>query len=515
MSLVLFLFLAFSFLIFFFSGAMGYLHMLQLNSYRYERYIKWLTGKKEKLFAFPSLLVLISFFLVFKNLEVVSLSASFLFLFSLIFVLRKKKAKKPLVLTARVKRLIACLLILAILIILVALSFKDNVILVVTAFTSASFLLPYMVLLALFIMAPVEKMIADYYYNDAKKILRGMKDLIVIGVTGSFGKTSMKHIIASILSEKYDVLMTPGSFNTTMGVVRTIRENLKATHKVFVVEMGAKNKGDIKEICDLVNPRYGVISSIGPQHLETFLSIENIISTKFELADEVFKNGGTMFLNYNNEYIKNYGYKGEFISFGSKDGCDYKAENMKYTSRGCTFRVNDCELKTSLLGEFSAVNIAGGYALAEYFGVEKESVKAAVRRLSAPEHRLKLIKHQRYTVIDDAYNSNPSGAKAALETLALFEERKILVTPGMVELGSEQDRLNKEFGEKAASCADYIVLVGEKQAGPIKAGVLSKGFDEGRLYVAKDIYDAFNYVYKITDVPSVVLLENDLPDNFL
>ena len=167
------------------------------------------------------------------------------------------------------------------------------------------------------------------------------------------------------------------------------------------------------------------------------------------------------------------------------------------------------------MGDYSAVNIAGAYAVASSLGVDKADIAAAVRKLKAPEHRLSLIKNPRYTVIDDAYNSNPAGAAAALNALSRFPERKILVTPGMVELGTEQERLNTEFGREAAGKADYIVLVGEKQAPPIKKGVLEAGFPEDRLYVAADISDALAFVYKITDVPSVVLLENDLPDNFL
>ena len=188
---------------------------------------------------------------------------------------------------------------------------------------------------------------------------------------------------------------------------------------------------------------------------------------------------------------------------------------MTYSSAGASFTVSGEEMKTALLGEFSAVNIAGGIAVAKHLGVSSDDIKMSVRRLKAPEHRLELKKNPRYTVIDDAYNSNPGGSTAALKTLALFGERKILVTPGMVELGDKEYELNKEMGRIAAHSADYIVLVGEKQAKPLAEGIREEGFGEERLYIAKDINDALSYVYKITDVPSVVLLENDLPDNFL
>ena len=501
-----------AFLLFFAFSGISYIHMLQLNSYRIERYTKWLSENKGKIFVYRVIASLLCFILSALGNEWTF--SAFAILMLIITPFKKKKAKKPLVYTMRVKRLIAVYMVLGLTVVAGAFFVRESF-LALVIFALAAFLIPHIISVALLLAEPMEKAIAKYYYNDAKKILASAKDLIVIGVTGSYGKTSMKYIITSLLSEKYNVLMTPGSFNTTMGVVRTIRESLKPTHQVFVVEMGAKNKGDIKEICDLVKPKYGVISSIGPQHLETFKTIENIINTKFELAEAVSENGGVMFLNYSNEYIKGYGFKGEFVSFGTSDECAYKAENMKYSSSGASFNIGEDEMRTSLLGDFSAVNIAGGVALAEHLLVSKDEIKVAVRRLKAPEHRLELKKNSGYTIIDDAYNSNPGGFEAALKTLALFEERKILVTPGMVELGESEYELNKKMGKIATKCADYIVLVGEKQAKPLIEGIREEGFCEEKVYVAKDIYDALAFVNKITDVPSVVLLENDLPDNFL
>jgi len=508
----LFAIAAVSFLLFFVFSGTYYIHMLQLNSYRIERYGKWLCENKSKMLALRAILP--AFALAFFALGKEAVLVAFSVLMLLFAPFKKKKAKKPLVYTARVKRLIAVYSVLGILIAAGAFFVRESIA-APLILLAAALLIPHIISLSLIIAEPMEKGISRYYYNDAKRILASAKDLIIIGVTGSYGKTSMKYIITSLLSEKYNVLMTPGSFNTTMGVVRTVREQLKPTHQVFVVEMGAKNKGDIKEICDLVKPKYGVISSIGPQHLETFKSIENIINTKFELAEAVKENGGTMFLNYSNDYIKNYGFTGNFISFGNTEDCEYKARNMKYSSSGASFEIGDTEYKTSLLGDFSAVNIAGGVAVAKFLGVSEDDIKISVRRLKAPEHRLELKKNPRYTVIDDAYNSNPGGSTAALKTLSLFEERKILVTPGMVELGDKEYELNREMGRIAAHSADYIVLVGEKQAKPLLEGAREENFPEDKLYVAKDINDALSYVYKITDVPSVVLLENDLPDNFL
>ncbi len=501
------------FLLFFALKGITYIHMLQLNSYMPKRYYLWFSKNKNRLFAKASLVTLLSLFSVRWGNRWVFVLLAILFL--LVTPFKKKKAKTPLVYTMRVKRLIFIYILLGIVLALGAFSLRESVYLSVAVLFLGAFLVPHFVTLALFISMPMEKGISKYYYNDAKKILDSKKDLTIIGVTGSFGKTSVKNILYNLLSEKYEVLMTPGNFNTTLGVVRTVREMLKPTHQIFIVEMGAKNKGDIKEICELASPDFGIISSIGPQHLESFKTMDTIVDTKFELADAVWKKGGTMFLNYSNEFIRNRTKDGAVVSFGLEEGFDYNAENVEYSSGGAEMTVNGIRLKTSLLGEFSAVNLAGGVALAKELGVCDESIKAAVKRLEAPDHRLKLIKNARYTVIDDAYNSNPQGAKAALKTLSLFSERKILVTPGMVELGEKEAELNKELGRLAAHSADYIVLVGKKQAPPLEEGIREEGFSDKRLYVAEDINDAFSYIYNITDVPSVVLLENDLPDNFL
>lgn len=512
MTYAAFFAMAAGYIVFSFFAARTSVHMLQLNSYRPERYIKWLSKNKSKAASLRALCVLPAVIASFFLSGEFFLSAALFFIFA---PYKKKKAKKPLVYTGRVKRIFFFLTFLELLAAACAYLFIEKAVVATAILFLAAFITPLLVLIADILDMPTEKLIAKRYINEAKKILADMPNLTVIGVTGSFGKTSMKYALTRLLSEKYSVLMTPGSFNTPMGVVRTIREQLKSTHQIFVVEMGAKNRGDIKEICDIVSPDYGIITSVGPQHLETFKTIENVCDTKFELAEAVEKNGGTIVLNYDNEYIRKKNFKGKKITYGTGKDNDFCVSALKYSCSGSQFMLNKKELSTSLLGNYSALNIAGAYALASLLGVSDEDLKAAVRQLKAPEHRLKLIKNPRYTVIDDAYNSNPSGAAAALDALAGFSERKILVTPGMVELGKEQDRLNKEFGKKAASSADFIVLVGEKQAAPIKEGVLEAGFDEAKLYVAKDINDALSYVYKITDVGSVVLLENDLPDNFL
>jgi len=168
-------------------------------------------------------------------------------------------------------------------------------------------LTPLFVILVNLLNSPLERAISNWYISDAKRILREMPHLIVIGITGSYGKTSTKYFLAKLLSYKYNTLMTPGSFNTPMGVVKTVREQLRPIHDVFVCEMGAKHVGDIKELCDLVNPRYGILTAIGPQHLDTQGTMENIEKTKFELP-YALPDDGTAFLSYDYDRIRNRNY---------------------------------------------------------------------------------------------------------------------------------------------------------------------------------------------------------------
>ena len=369
---------------------------------------------------------------------------------------------------------------------------------------------------------PMEKFIQKRFYKDAKRILNQNKDLIIIGITGSYGKTSSKYILSRILSEKFNVLMTPGSYNTTMGVVRTIREQLRPVHEVFVVEMGAKEKGDIKEICDLVKPRYGLITSIGPQHLETFKNIETVIDTKFELADSLPEDGKA-FLNYSNEYIYNKKTGKNSISYAldKADGINYWAENIVVGSRGTTFDLCSdkglqLKLGTQLLGTHNVLNIVGACSIALELGVSPERIARGVGKIPPVPHRLEIKRvSPDYILIDDAYNANPEGARDAFNVLKNFHGyNKILVTPGLIELGTLEDKLNYELGSHAAEVFDKIILVGKKQTESIFKGIKDTGYEMNNVYVAENLKEALTQLHQLDLNPKVILFENDLPDDY-
>ena len=295
----------------------------------------------------------------------------------------------------------------------------------------------YVVILINSINKPIEDSINKGFYNAAKKKLEEMPNMKVIGITGSYGKTSTKYILSTILEQKYNVLMTPESFNTTLGVVRTINENLNSMHQIFVCEMGAKNIGDIKEICDLVHPEYGILTAIGPQHLETFKSLENVRKTKMELVEAVTNKA---FVNYEDENIIETKIEKDNIKYGISQNCDTYAYDIKITEEGSIFNVHTKDgeitnIKTKLLGEHNIQNILGCIAIAVHLGLTNEQIANGIAKIKPIEHRLQILPNKNgITVIDDAFNSNPVGSKMALDVLKSFEGRKIIITPGMVEL---------------------------------------------------------------------------------
>lgn len=502
--------------------------MLQLNSYMNNRFIAWYKRNFTAELRWRSILPLIS--ISFYLSGYFSLfTASWFFSYFILFLTRKITIeKKKLVYTARVKRLIVThalewtVLILAGNLLFSHYRFNGMIMALFFALTVIlGELKIFYTLLANTLNRPLEKLINYHYIADARRIMSGQQNLIVIGITGSYGKTSSKYILSRILAAKYNVLMTPGSYNTLLGVVRTIREKLKPVHEVFVVEMGAKKSGDIREICELVKPRYALLTSIGYQHLEAFKNIENIIRTKYELVDSV-RDSGLAFLNFENEFIRREKSSGKYVSYGlDNNTLAYWAENIEYDNKGlsfdlCTSGQQRIKLKTRLMGRHNVLNIVAACAISLELGIEAGDIISAVKQLPPVPHRLELKDPGAgVLVIDDAFNSNPEGAAEALNVLAQFSgSRRILITPGIIELGEKEYALNCELGKTAALSCDYIILVGRKRTWPIWDGITGQGFPSGRVFVVKNLNEALTKMQEIAVPGSVVLFENDLPDDY-
>ena len=485
-----------------------WVHNLQLNSYKNKTQLRRFKETPEKLFCLlPSVVALVFACLPWLWAQIVAC----VWMGFACLSLKPAKAKKPLVYTTRVWRLLATSGVL-----MAACGVVGYFLPFVPALALS--LSPFVLMLANLINAPMEKAVRNWYIKDAKQMLADSPDLLMLGVTGSYGKTSVKSYLGTLLNVGFDTLITPESYNTPMGVVRTVRERLRPTHQVFVCEMGARRVGDIKELCDLVHPKHGLITAVGNQHLETFGSPENVRKTKYELADSL-PTDGLLYVNWDCDAIRQNPPKHAYITYGLSEGCDYRAVEVAYTPAGTTFSVvapdgQKQTYRTSLIGGHTVLNLTGAIAFCHGLGISMESLVPAVRKVQGVPHRMQLLPGP-ITYIDDAYNSNPAGCKAALETLAQFDACRILVTPGMVELGDDMDRENENFGRLAAGVCHLCVLVGQRQAAPIKAGLLAEGFPEENIAVVDTLQEGLARVHSFySDKKKVVLLENDLPDNY-
>ena len=442
----------------------------------------------------------------------------------------KTPQKKKFALTARMKRLYAALaLVCALLVFLPFPALNGRITsdsglledtLVLLAVFLPMLLLPLTVALAGVVALPVERLIFHLYFRDAEKKLLENPRLIRIGITGSYGKTSTKFILAEILSQKYNVLATPASFNTPMGVTRIIRERLTPAHQVFIGEMGARHVGEIKELCRLVHPQIGILTAVGPQHLDTFRTLERIEKTKYELIDALPADGYAVFLNDGGIVKKLYDKTNKPKSLAASEQGDAWAENVTVSPQGCRFTLRfrdgdavDCE--TVLLGEHNVNNILAASLVAKHLGLTKEQIARGIRALKPIEHRLQLIRTSAgIGVIDDAFNTNPRSSREALKVLSSFPGQRIIVTPGMVELGEKEDEYNEEFGRAMAACVDRAVLVGKKHTLPIRKGLTEAGFPAEKIHAVSSLDEAVAVVNGVIRPGDTVMYENDLPDHY-
>ncbi len=516
------------------------MHYFQLESYQFQGYFRTLWRQKKKVLL-PLLLLtavhiaacLISSYYIGlagdirvedgKTKQALYALIAFLLVAVFAFFMRwnakKAPAKKAFVVTARVKRLYVIhffvVVGLGLMIGLTPASTLTMVLLFVYPM-----LLPFVVALSALLALPVEKMIFRLYFKDAEKKLLANAGLIRIGITGSYGKTSTKFVLNTILSQKYNVLCTPASFNTPMGVTRIVRERLQPSHQVFIGEMGARHVGEIKELSSLVHPEIGILTAVGPQHLDTFRTIERIEKTKYELIEALPRDGFAVFVDDGDIVTRLYEKTEKPKCLVGREGTEVWAENVQVSATGSSFLLcfKDGEkipCETRMLGEHNILNILTAAAVARHLKLTSAQIARGIAALQPVEHRLQLLKSAGgVTVIDDAFNTNPRSAKKALDVLKAFPGRRIIVTPGMVELGAEEEKYNEEFGAYMADCVDIAVLVGKKHTAPIVKGLKEKGFAAENIHVVNSLDEAIRLNGTMLKAGDVVMYENDLPDHY-
>ncbi len=514
------------------------LHMLQQNLYNENnRYLKWIAKNKSEFLNIQLVTIFITIICLIGIFKIETVSFIFLLIligcyayegYRLFERADSEQKKKPLVITKRVKRLIFTTTVLYLIpIVLFILNYDNdfNMWMLLMIFEIMCYMNLFIVLISKIINTPYEKCVYYYYLNKAKNTLKNRSNLKVVGITGSYGKTSSKNILSDILNIKYNTLPTPKNLNTPNGLMITINNHLDKFTEVFIAEMGAYVRGEIKELCDLVHPKYGILTTIGTAHLESFGSEENIQKAKFELIESL-PSDGIGILNGDDKKQTSYELKNDvktvWIGIDNKD-VDVRAVDIKCNNKGTSFKVifkgdkTKYEFQTKLLGKHNVYNILAGIALGREFGIDIKDLQHAVKGVSSIEHRLELKRIGNFYQIDDAYNSNPVGAKGAVEVLGMMPGVKVCVTPGMVELGSKENEYNKIFGTQIAKYADYVVLVGEKHSRPIYEGLIEKGFDKGHIIVYNDVREAYKFISALsvnTKNDVYALFENDLPDTY-
>lgn len=516
-----------------FFASKGALHFFQLESYQFPGYFHTLRRNKVRALL-PGLIATITqialcyaydrIFMATENDLAMILGAVLVVLISagiglaLSRYFAPAKAKKKLVFTGRVKRLLVVYFIVLSLISFGLASFSPIAILPALL----PLLLPIWLALAGLLAWPIEKAISEMYFRDARRKLLSMNGLIRIGITGSYGKTSVKHILATMLGEKYLTFATPASFNTPMGVTKAIREKLTPSYQVFLGEMGARHVGDIKEMCRLVKPTLGVITSVGPQHLETFKTVERVASTKYELIEALPQDSHAFFFDDEGICLSLYEKTKKpksLASFIPEKG-DVWCDDISVSTEGSRFMLHvrgagQIECHTMLLGRHNIQNILLASTVCHQLGLTLKQIAHGIAKLEPVKSRLELIKTPgSFTIINDAFNSNPRGAKAALEVLAQFPKRRIIITPGMVELGDNEAQFNYEFGKQIAGSADIAIVVGKKRAEPILKGITDGGMPKEQIHRVDTLEESTKLLHQLALPTDTVLYENDLPDNY-
>ena len=356
-----------------------------------------------------------------------------------------KRLDKPLVWTWRVKRFFILLLLLV--------SFQDFLCTIKHACEIYGVFIP--LALAYIGSTAIEAYLFAVYKRQAEKKLSLLKNLKIVTITGSYGKTSMKNFIHQILSQKYNTYMTPRSVNTLGGLVKDVNENLNEDVEFYVSEAGARERGDIYKIATFLQPHYVVVGKVGFAHIEYFKSLENIIKTKMEIFATKRLLRGFVHCDVTDE-------KHEKVEFF----CEDEIHNLHADLDGIAFdlmidgeRVH-FEAK-DVLGSFQALNILAAVKVALACGIEIEMIQKAVKKLKAPNHRLQKITAGGKIILDDGFNGNLDGMKEAIRLCTLHSGRKVIVTPGLIE---STDELNRELIEEINEVFDIVIVTGKKNA---------------------------------------------------
>jgi len=448
---------------------------------------------------------------------------------------RRDRTKKPVVWTPRMRRLggVCIAIDLALLVIGGMLGWSwagaHGVVVWFAGFWLVDLLAPSVVAISAALISPYERRVHEGFKTQARARLLERPDLCTVAITGSYGKTSVKFAVREILAQRFPVLATPGSFNTPMGVSKVINNELNDDHRFLVLEMGIRHPGDIAELTEIATPDIAVITSIGVAHLESMGSIEAIAREKLTILDPL-KKGDTAVVNGDDERVlqgatsirdsRSNDDQFSLLTVSTTPGKGHCwAENIRYEVDGARFDVvsNDGDraaVSTRLLGRHNVLNILLAIGVGMAAGLRLRQAVRGADRIEPVPHRLSIRQERGLTILDDAFNSNPVGAANAVEVLSQMAGRRVIVTPGMIELGEQETVLNRAFGRQIAASADDAILVGPQRTRPIREGLVDGSFPEERIHSVYSLFEAHAWIEQHCRPGDTVLYENDLPDQF-
>ena len=522
-----------------------FLHILQLEEYQTREYERWLRSNVSKYIRarHETAVVFIGGLAVLVAAGVGESTGVFVWLVITLGLLlepgTRRQAKKPLVLTARARRILAAALAVTVALTTLKVGLgllagqREAIAGGIIAVTLLTLFAGHVVLLANLLLWPIEERSRRKFQRMAEQKLRERQPKI-IAVTGSAGKTTTKELIAHMLSARYRVLRTPSSFNTPMGISRTANDSL-TDQEYFVVEMGAYTRGEIARLCKLVGGTdISVITTVNAQHLERFGSLEKTAEAKFEIV-EGLKPGGTAVLNFDIPAIREHSARLNptpevvgnarihLLTFGiESEDVRLRATAVREQEGGIEVDVavdgETATVRIPLLGRHNAGNVLAAIGVGLTCGLDLPYMTAALRTARPPEHRLQPLTLPTGGIyLDDGYNGNPQGIIGALEVLGAYApKRRIVITPGLIEMGKARSEYHEAIGRAAAKNVDVAFLVGPKQTADIRRGMLAAGYPEAQVHTVRSLDEARDAVTAMGgwDAGSVVLVANDLPDQF-
>jgi UDP-N-acetylmuramoyl-tripeptide--D-alanyl-D-alanine ligase len=371
---------------------------------------------------------------------------------------------------------------------------------------------------------PAAYLLRDRIIRRAAARMKDFPGLLVIGITGSYGKTSTKELLAAILSQRFKVAKTREHRNSEIGVALSVLNDLKPEHEVFVVEMGAYNKGGIRLLCDIVKPKMGILTGINQQHLATFGSLDNIISAKYELIGSLPKDG-TAFFNGNNKHCRKLYEKTEIakkiVFFPSRNEDDIFVEDVRERKETVSFRASDAkgdsaDFTIKTIGVHNLENLMLAISCAHYLGMGIQEIASAVSKINSFQTGMKVVSGiGRFDVIDSTYSANPSGVMAHLEHLKLWRGKKVVVMPCLIELGEASEDVHREIGKKIGEVCDLAFIVNRGCVGEMAEGASESGGGEGKVFFSDSPREIAGKIRELGGEAGIMLLEGRLPKKII